>query len=119
MATHCSTWAGDQFISTNCSSTVTGDTRSHALLEDQFLSCMAGRGHFHFGSGYNLAQPSSSEQWYCRDAVGINCATLSRSHEIREKQRRGETLSGDERKFLYDQEAERIKNTQRALGMIE
>jgi hypothetical protein len=119
VSTHCSTWVGDHIVSTTCSSTTSGESRTHGLLEDAFVSCMAGRGHFHFGSRYNLAQPSFSEPWSCRDAPGISCGALARAHEIRAKQRRGENLSGEDRQFLYDEEIRRIREAQRALGMID
>lgn len=116
---HCSSWVGDRYVSSHCSSWVSGDTRSSGLLNDDFIDCMAGRGHFHYGSAYNLAQPAAPGPWMCNDAPGIDCTALARAHEIRTKERRGETLSGEDRQFLYDRQIERIRERQRALGMIE
>jgi hypothetical protein len=80
---------------------------------------MAERGHFHFGSGYNLAQPSQPVQWTCNDAPGIDCASLARAHEIRTKIRNGQEITYEERQFLYDLQLQAIKQKQRDLGMIK
>lgn len=116
---HCSSWIGDRYVSTHCSSSVSGDNRTHGLLDDDFIDCMAARGHFHFGSQYNLAQPAASGSWKCNNAPGIDCTALARAHDIRSRERRGETLSGEDRQFLHDRQIARIRERQRALGMIE
>jgi hypothetical protein len=116
----CTTWVGDRFVTTTCRDYTQVDDRKYGLIEDDFLDCMASRGHFHTGSKYNIAQPLAypSSRWTCRDAVRINCEALARSHQIRNKERSGVPLSDEERQFKYDQERERIKEKQRALGMI-
>lgn len=117
--THCSSLFGHHYVSHNCTTSGNGDEGGPTLDGVRFLHCMSDRAHFHLGSEYNLAQPAVSGSWSCQEGPGIDCAALKKAHDLRTRVRRGEKISGEERKFLYDIDMARIREQERELGMTK